>query len=313
MRRYGAFEIAAKTRAAVHEARYRTTELRDVASARPGRSTPPRPAPPPVRTSCPTGTPDPDSQGRRPVGVAGRRRHPPGFPHALGPARVLVLHLGGVGLARRCAPRLHTKPCPPIRARARPARAAVDLPPPDPDPHPFGELEWLDELPHTNPVWIHPTDAARLAHRRTGDLLRVETAIGYFVAKAWMTEGIRPGVVACSHHMGRWKLTATARSAPAAMTATVDLRATATTAGPCTTRRPVSPYRSADPDTARIWWTDTGVHQNLTFPVHPDPISGMHCWHQAVRVRPAAPGDAHGDIAVDTAEARADLPRSGWR
>jgi hypothetical protein len=30
----------------------------------------------------------------------------------------------------------------------------------------------------------------------------------------------------------------------------------------------------------------------------------MHCWHQAVRVRPAGPGDAHGDIAVDTVRAR---------
>jgi hypothetical protein len=67
----------------------------------------------------------------------------------------------------------------------------------------------------------------------------------------------------------------------------------------------VKPYRSADADTARIWWSDTGVHQNLTFPVHPDPISGMHCWHQAVRVRPAEPGDCHGDIAADTAKARA--------
>ena len=27
-----------------------------------------------------------------------------------------------------------------------------------------------------------------------------------------------------------------------------------------------------------------GVHQNLTFQVNPDPISGMHCWHQRVRV-----------------------------
>jgi hypothetical protein len=68
--------------------------------------------------------------------------------------------------------------------------------------------------------------------------------------------------------------------------------------------RQVGPYASADPDTARIWWSDTGVHQNLTFPVHPDPISGMHCWHQAVTVRPAGPGDAHGDIAVDTVKAR---------
>jgi hypothetical protein len=61
------------------------------------------------------------------------------------------------------------------------------------------------------------------------------------------------------------------------------------------------PFESRDPDTRRIWWTDVGVHQNLTFPVHPDPISGQHCWHQAVRVRRAEPGDAYGDIAVDTA------------
>ncbi len=65
------------------------------------------------------------------------------------------------------------------------------------------------------------------------------------------------------------------------------------------------PFESADPDTLRVWWTDVGVHQNLTFAVHPDPVSGMHCWHQAVRVRPAEPGDAFGDVSVDTARARA--------
>ena len=46
------------------------------------------------------------------------------------------------------------------------------------------------------------------------------------------------------------------------------------------------------------------MHQNLTFPVHPDPLSGMHCWHQAVRVTPARAGDSYGDIAVDTEASR---------
>ena len=68
---------------------------------------------------------------------------------------------------------------------------------------------------------------------------------------------------------------------------------------------PVAPYASSDPDSQRIWWSDTGVHQNLTFPVHPDPISGMHCWHQAVRYGPPTLRDHHGDIAVDTGWARA--------
>jgi anaerobic selenocysteine-containing dehydrogenase len=162
--------------------------------------------------------------------------------------------------------------------------------------------KWLDELSHTNPVWIHPADARRLGVARTGDLVRVETEVGHFVAKAWITEGIRPGVVACSHHMGRWKLSGHSQVSPGGMMATVGLRH-GDAGWVMRTAARVGPYASADPDTARIWWSDTGVHQNLTFPVHPDPISGMHCWHQAVRVSPARPGDEHGDVAVDTAKA----------
>jgi len=52
-----------------------------------------------------------------------------------------------------------------------------------------------------------------------------------------------------------------------------------------------------------VWWHDAGVHQNLTFPVHPDPISGQHAWHQVVRVARAETGDQEGDIFADTARA----------
>jgi hypothetical protein len=64
------------------------------------------------------------------------------------------------------------------------------------------------------------------------------------------------------------------------------------------------PYGSSDPDTERIWWNDTGVHQNATFCVQPDPISGMQCWHQKVDVTPAEPGDEYGDVVADTAKSR---------
>ncbi|MDH4354340.1 MAG: formate dehydrogenase, partial [Actinomycetota bacterium] len=50
----------------------------------------------------------------------------------------------------------------------------------------------------------------------------------------------------------------------------------------------------------RIYWDDPGVHQNLAFGVHPDPWSGMHCWHQKVRVEKAHPDDQYGDVVVDT-------------
>ncbi|HEX5472355.1 MAG TPA: hypothetical protein VFW73_10735, partial [Lacipirellulaceae bacterium] len=63
------------------------------------------------------------------------------------------------------------------------------------------------------------------------------------------------------------------------------------------------PFQSDDADSSRLWWRDGGVPQNLTFPVHPDPISGMHCWHQKVRIRRAEPSDQYGDVFVDTAKA----------
>ena len=62
----------------------------------------------------------------------------------------------------------------------------------------------------------------------------------------------------------------------------------------------IKPYKSADPDTQRIWWTDGGVHQNLTFCVQPDPVSGMQCWHQRVTADRAGPDDHYGDVYVDT-------------
>ncbi len=62
----------------------------------------------------------------------------------------------------------------------------------------------------------------------------------------------------------------------------------------------VRPFASSDPDSGRIWWRDAGVHKNLIFPVHPDPISGQHAWHQRVRVRVSEPDDQDGDIRVDT-------------
>ena len=38
---------------------------------------------------------------------------------------------------------------------------------------------------------------------KTGDLLRVSTRIGHFVNKVWVTENVRPNIVACSHHLSR--------------------------------------------------------------------------------------------------------------
>jgi anaerobic selenocysteine-containing dehydrogenase len=160
-----------------------------------------------------------------------------------------------------------------------------------------GNAKWLVEISHKNPLWLHPSDAARIGVA-PGDLVRVTTDIGYFIIKVWVTEGLRPGVVACSHHMGRWRLQETGMERWSS--ALVDLDAVGDGQWQMTQRHGITPFESSDPDSSRVWWTDAGVHQNLTFPVHPDPISGMHCWHQKVTVTKATESDRYGDIHVDT-------------
>jgi anaerobic selenocysteine-containing dehydrogenase len=163
-----------------------------------------------------------------------------------------------------------------------------------------GNAKWLYELSNTNPVWIHPRDAERLGVA-TGDLLRISTRIGHFVNKAWVTEGLRPGIVACSHHLGRWRLFDDVGTDKWASAKVVREELGA---GRFRFRRveDVGPFASSDPDSRRVWWTDGGVHQNLTFPVQPDPVSGMHCWHQRVVVERARAGDRYGDVEVDTSK-----------
>jgi anaerobic selenocysteine-containing dehydrogenase len=161
-----------------------------------------------------------------------------------------------------------------------------------------GNAKWLYEISHSHPLWMHPQDGERLGVG-TGDLVRVTTDIGYFVLRVWATEGLRPGVVACSHHLGRWRLNDGAGCDRWA-SALVDLQERGPGQWFMRQLKGIGPFKSDDPESERVWWKDAGVHQNLTFPVHPDPISGMHCWHQKVQVERARPEDHYGDIFVDT-------------
>ena len=161
-----------------------------------------------------------------------------------------------------------------------------------------GNAKYLNEISHRNPLWVHTSDARRLG-LATGDLVRVKTAIGYFVNRAWVTEAIAPGVVACSHHLGRWRLREGEGSRWSAPLVTFERRGES--GHLLRHREGLGPFASADPDSSRIWWSDGGVHQNLAFPVQPDPVSGMHCWHQRVVVSPAESDDRYGDVFVDTA------------
>ena len=158
--------------------------------------------------------------------------------------------------------------------------------------------KWLFEISHKNPLLMSNADASRL-QMETGDLVKVHTEIGWFVISLWVTEGLRPGVVACSHHLGRWR-----RDRDEGIerwgSSVVSIEEPEAGKWMLRVKEATQPWASSDPDSERIWWSDAGVHQNLTFPVHPDPVSGMQCWHQVVKVEKAGGDDRYGDVFVDT-------------
>jgi anaerobic selenocysteine-containing dehydrogenase len=297
MRRYGAFEVARRV-GPLYDQVVPDQEIEDGREDQQGRvySTAAK-APSPNIVPLPTIDPDPD--GRRFVGVNIDGVPRRGFPTPSGRLEFYSRTLVDWGWREFAVPTY-------IRSHVHPEnlahdqtvlistfRLAVQI-------HTrSANSKWLNEIAHTNPLWIHPSFAERIGVG-TGDLVRVETEIGHFVVRAWVTEGIRPDVVACSHHMGRWK---THEQGERQMMATVTLDHHETE-WELKRESGAAPFESSDPDTLRIWWNDVGVHQNLTFPVHPDPISGMHCWHQAVRVVKAKPEDQYGDISVDTKRSR---------
>jgi hypothetical protein len=108
------------------------------------------------------------------------------------------------------------------------------------------------------------------------------------------------GVVACSHHLGRWRRDQDQGNRWS--TNTVKIVEDGKGGWKMNTVSGIQPFESNDKDSKRIFWNDGGVHQNLTHAVHPDPISGMHAWHQRVRIEKPGSSDQYGDIFVDTAK-----------
>ncbi|MDX9966684.1 MAG: molybdopterin-dependent oxidoreductase, partial [Sulfuricurvum sp.] len=53
-------------------------------------------------------------------------------------------------------------------------------------------------------------------------------------------------------------------------------------------------------DSVNVWWDGlSGSWQNAVAAAHPDPVSGMHCWHHKVLLEPAQAGDKIVDIFVN--------------
>jgi len=170
--------------------------------------------------------------------------------------------------------------------------------------------KWLVEIAHKNPIWIHPKDAKKLGVEE-GELLKIKTEIGWFVDKVWVTESIKPGVIGCSHHIGRWRRKQDAGNR--FMTNEVKIEDRGDGKMRMRTISGVESWDSDDPDTSRIWWRDGGVHQNITHAVQPDPISGHHCWLQKVWLSKPGEDELYGDVEVDMKKSMAHYKKwNAW-
>jgi len=139
-------------------------------------------------------------------------------------------------------------------------------------------VKWLAEIAHSNPAWIN-TQTAKKIGVKTGDLVRIESRVGYLVTKAYVTEGIQPKVTAIPTAFGHWEY---------GRLATLKLKDKPAFGG------------AEDPDLNNVWWDDKGVHPNAIIPVVADPIGGSQGWYDTVvKVTKAGPNDKYGDVQGD--------------
>ncbi|MBD3792873.1 MAG: molybdopterin-dependent oxidoreductase [Campylobacterales bacterium] len=174
-----------------------------------------------------------------------------------------------------------------------------------------------------NPIWIHTSDAKRL-NIKQGDAVKVTIVdtvsgleSGYFIAMAVPTEGTMPGVLANSHHAGRWKLKNAVEipgfehklgvmglGAPL-YDITMDgkigtLKPKQGIDAGMMERRESWQFKEYNRDLDNIWWDGlSGSWQNAVAPTHPDPVAGNHAWHQKVVLEKAGSEDTIGDIYVN--------------
>jgi anaerobic selenocysteine-containing dehydrogenase len=117
--------------------------------------------------------------------------------------------------------------------------------------------KWLTEIYHNNPAKINPISAKPLGIK-DGDKIKVKSEVGEITTTANVTEGVVPGIVAISHHLGHWEYGRYASGKKAPM------------AG------------DDDPDLKLIHWKTFGVHPNWIIPNKPDPINGQQAWMDTV-------------------------------
>ncbi len=109
---------------------------------------------------------------------------------------------------------------------------------------------WLAELAHENPLWIN-VDTGQSLGIKEGDRVNVSSEAASIIAKAHLTAGVHPQVVAISQEFGHWGYGSIAQGKHA---------------------------KSHDRDTHAVWWEGNGVNPNAIIQLRRDPVGGGLAW-----------------------------------
>jgi thiosulfate reductase / polysulfide reductase chain A len=147
--------------------------------------------------------------------------------------------------------------------------------------------KYLSEITHHEPAWINPTSAAAVGLSdgdeavltRSRELINNKdlvttrgTTEGSMTVEVKVTNMIKPGVIAISHHLGHWAYGRYASGEMSPMNADPDQVA----------------HEAADPDAGDVWWEKKGYRGYWITPNAGEPIGGGHrCFDTVVRVAPA--------------------------
>ncbi|MBI2907208.1 MAG: molybdopterin-dependent oxidoreductase [Chloroflexi bacterium] len=115
---------------------------------------------------------------------------------------------------------------------------------------------WLSEIVHENAVWLNP-QTAKARGIKKGDPVRITSPLGSIVSRAWLTQGVRPNVVAMGACVAHWESSRIARG---------------------------QSFKSQDPNSELVWWGKhgTGSHPHRLIPSLSDPAGGGQAWMDTV-------------------------------
>jgi anaerobic selenocysteine-containing dehydrogenase len=119
-----------------------------------------------------------------------------------------------------------------------------------------GNLLWLAEIKHRNPVWIN-RDVAKSLRIEEGDRVKISTKLGSFVTEARLSFGIHPRVIGIERNLGHWGFGHIARG---------------------------KNLKSRDPNTKLVWWEKEGhsISPNSIIFGTSDPIGGGEAWNDTL-------------------------------